>query len=176
MDKEKEKINPFFQHRVEGPKKEVALGEVLISVLGYRPTLFSKRLAPPLCICNSRLYFKKHPEEKPEMVWDGDLDIYNQKSAIARVAKLFDGTLELFKESGQKPVWSSDTEDLWLGYCGDEASPQPISKVYPLYKQWSDETRQQWAIDHGLAKKPRKVAKKTRAKLKATKRPKKKIK
>jgi hypothetical protein len=149
---DEEKRNPFFQESSKGPTKELTLARVLYLALGS-PTFMSKRLAPPMCVCNGRLYLGD------ELVWKGDCDIYKVRHRVSSIADEFGVTLELLHESGDHVLWSSATPDLWTGYCDTTkkaGGSAPILDCYDEYEKRHREQVRQWQIDHGFLKERKK--------------------
>ena len=116
--------------------------------LGWRPTYMSKRLAPPMAVCNARLVLGN------SCVWEGDLDIYKHRHTVAEVAKAHGVVLTLLPERSPKGdvYWTSDEPDVWK--CphlpGGFDSPQDFDTMFPAYKELADEQHRRWSEDHGF--------------------------
>lgn len=141
--------NDFFLEKSAGKYRILSLRRVLELVLGGG-FYMSKRLAPPMAVCNARIFCGK------KLVWKGDLDVFKLANKIDRVAKEFKVVLEVLHESGEDPVWTSAQPENWQGYCGELKAPQRMTLIYPVYEKIAKQRQESWMIDHGFAKKPRK--------------------
>lgn len=140
---EKTMKNDFFKQMSEGPSKTITLKQAVAIACGGGRIYMSKRLAPPLAICNARIYCRN------EFVFSSDIDMSKYANSLAAAAEAFDVTLELFYEHGDKVIWSS-------------ANPRKISiggsdylsmeEAYEMMKPIRDAQARRWAIDRGLVR------------------------
>lgn len=139
--------NDFFNQKVEGPKKELSISEVIYLVLGGG-YFFSKRLAPPMTVCNGRIY------ANDEFVFSGDLEISKIARKLTGIAETFDVELSIVYESGNKVLWSSKEPEMWNGYWvtkeGIEVAKSKIWEALPWYEKEAKRRQRNWAQDHGL--------------------------
>jgi hypothetical protein len=160
-------LNPFSFERTKASSiRRLSLRDTLEMVLGYRPTYMSKRLLPAMGMANARIYFCGTRSTALIAVWDGDLDFHKVYKSLAQIAEKYGVILHVFSEMGQKPVWTSEKPDAWLGFVSEDWNIPPIipgrfpdieiAHVYPYYRKMAEETQQQWLEDHGLAKRKRK--------------------
>lgn len=134
--------NEFFKEKTKGPTKELTLQEVLYMVIGGR-CYFSKRLAPPLAVCNARIYCGD------EFVFSSDIDLMQYKNDLHSVSLKLNVDLEVFYEHGDNVIWSSkDPNRINIGgihfYNFDDA--------YAYMKPICEAQVRRWKIDHGLAR------------------------
>lgn len=163
--------NPFFSQVVTGPCKTISLNGLLRLLLGFGSSMLSKRLLPAMAIPNARIRLKLDIPPY-DLVWKGDLLLYEDHNTISAVASYYGVELLVYSESGSDPVWSSKTPDIWKGYVPEEfwkhypklpATSISIALVYPFLKKLADQTKAQWVKDHGLGSQ-RKTSKKKSAK------------
>lgn len=152
--------NPFFSEVVTGPCKTISLNGLLRLLLGFGSSMMSKRLLPAMAIPNARIRIRDVRSPYP-LVWKGDLMLYEDYRTIFDVANYYGIELLVYPESGEEPVWSSKTPDIWRGYVPEEfwkhypklhTESISIALVYPFLKKLADQSREQWAKDHGLSK------------------------
>jgi hypothetical protein len=146
--------NPFFKDRSPGPEKSISLQQMLNLALGYRPCGGSKRLKNAITVCNGRLYVGD------QMLWDGDLNIYEKRFLIEHIASFFSVKIDLLQESGECVVWTSEFPHLWSCWPAPSGNSMPIEAAYPAIDAECRKQQKQWMIDHGLAKPPTKAKKK----------------
>jgi hypothetical protein len=142
--------NDFFNEKVEGPTKEISLKDAVHMALGYR-IYFSKRLSPPGCICNGRVY-----TEHGDFVYGGDIDVFKCASRLEEVSDQFGVELFIFGEHGNSYYWRSSEGDMWQGghSKNGEWSEEPVKfyEVEEEFQKHHDQRVRQWQIDHGLAR------------------------
>jgi hypothetical protein len=132
---------------IDGQSKLLSIRQVIRMAIGGR-VFFSKRMAPPMTICNSRIFSDN------DFVFSTDLELRKYSEVLTNIAEGFGVTITVRREVGDKPVWSSETPTLWLGYNPHtEKYDQPtIDEVYPWFVKRARETQRQWCIDHGLTR------------------------
>jgi hypothetical protein len=139
--------NDFFNQKVEGPKKELSISEVIYLALGGG-IFFSKRLAPAMTICNGRIY------ANDEFVFSADLEIPKITRKLEHIARTFDVVLTIVYESGNKVLWSSNEPTKWNGYWttkdGVEVEQSELYEALPFYEKLAEQRRRSWMLDHGL--------------------------
>jgi len=131
-------------------EKSFTLKEMLYMALGSGSYYFSKELAPPMAICNAKLFIESDkPNENHCLAWNGDCDIHKDRFLIHRIATTFGVTLGLYFESNC--LWLSNKPDIWLGYSGpDKEGPLPMCEVFPYFEKLHQEMVLQWKKDNGF--------------------------
>lgn len=135
--------NNFFNERVKGLHKEISLQDAVAIACGGGRIFFSKRLAPPLCICNARVYCGN------DFLFSSDINIKDSARALEYVAHIYGVTLDILYENGDSVIWSTATPEMI--YIGGETYDS-LESAYNATKPHRDQMARQWAIDHGLAR------------------------
>ena len=130
--------------QVAGISKSLSIARVIGLAVG-RKIFMSKRLAPPMTICNARVFAGN------DLVFTSDIEIPKYTKVLLEIAEEFETVITICQESSNQPVWSSATPSMWLGYAGEKATP-PISifDAFPFYEEVHRKRVRQWQIDHGV--------------------------
>lgn len=144
--------NDFFNQPVKGPIKEIPISEAVSMALGGRVFL-SKRLSPPMTICNGRIYVESLGQHY--FVFSSDIEVMKAVRPLTAIAEKYEVVIRILHESGNEPVWSSALPDIWLGYAinkntNEQAKGMTLADVYPWFEQQAKERQSQWRLDHGL--------------------------
>lgn len=141
--------NDFFAGTTNGPSKEINLRTAVEMAIGY--SLFmSKRLSPPSCICNARIY-----TAEGDFVFKSDIEVFKEAAALRNISEVFGTELFIFGESGQEYYWRSSQPTMWQGgheVDGKWVTETPISftHIRPYFVKKHKQSVRQWSIDHGL--------------------------
>jgi len=141
-------VNDFFAQKTAGKTKELSVSRVVRIALGGRIYL-SKRLAPPMAICNGRVYSDE------DYVYSGDIELPKYVQALKDIADEFGVVIRVFGESGSNAYWSSETPDLYLGYAeieGKKVENGKIREVLPYFEAEAKKRQRRWMIDHRIVR------------------------
>jgi len=131
-------INEFFNEKVPGKVVGISVADAVEIACGGGRVFMSKRLRPPLTLCNGRIY------ADDDFVFSSDIEIMACKRSLLRVAGLYGVKISLLAEHGDDVYWSSDKPEEYNG--------EPIDAAYESDKRHMETVRRQWMIDHGLAR------------------------
>jgi len=132
--------NEFFKRPIEGVSQELPIAcAVEIACNGGR-VFFSKRLAPPLTICNARVY------ADDDFVFSSDIEIIKVARALALISKLYGVTIRILYEHGNSVYWTSEDPETW------QPSGKNLREAYAEDEPRRKELQRQWMIDHGVAR------------------------
>lgn len=138
-----ELVNDFFKEKVSGPSKGLSVQRAVEIACGGRRIFMSKRLSPPLCICNGRIY------ADDEFVFSSDIEMRESAKRLHLVAETFGVKLRLFYEHGNDAIWSSEEPEKMNLYGKVFDS---IEEAYKVAKPYSDQSQRQWLLDRGLVR------------------------
>lgn len=140
--------NDYFNKPVEGPVKELSISKAIHMALGGRVFL-SKRLSPPMTICNGRVYAEAFGQN--HYVFSSDLEIIKVIRPLVAIAEEYGVIVRIYSESGSDPLWCSHDPEEWRGYNPkQDASRVTIKEAYPWYEQHAKEQQSRWMLDHGM--------------------------
>lgn len=133
-------LNHHNKEKVAGPSATLTLQQAVAIAVTPR-TFFSKRLAPPMTLCNGRVYCGD------DYIYGSDIVVPECAQRLARVAHGFGVRLELRYESGDRVLWNSDEPEIWHGL----EKPVSIQDAMTLYYEpAAEKQRAQWQKDHGV--------------------------